>query len=368
MEMKVSVFGTRGFPLVQGGVEKHCECLYPLMDASCRLTVFRRRPYVRSSGAICDHIRFVDLPSTRIKGWETACHSLLCTVYSLFRRPQVAHIHNIGPALFSPLLKLAGIKVLLTYHSANYEHKRWNFIARKILKLSEKIALRTADAIIFISEAQRQKFGPRIQAKSCHIPNGIQTPQPTDATDFLQAQGVRKGRYILAVGRITPEKGFDCLINAFKDAALENCQLVIAGGVEGESSYFTALQKSASDCGNIIFTGYVYGSQLAQLYSHAALFVLPSYSEGMPLVLLEAMSYGLAMLASDIPANRAVNLPPQVYFATGDEKELADRLRQRMCNPAPEKIRYRIPDAYNWKQIARQTVEIYGALCAGRYG
>ncbi|MDR1335587.1 MAG: glycosyl transferase, partial [Tannerella sp.] len=94
-------------------MEKHCECLYPLMDKSCRITVFRRKPYVRSSGEEYGSIRFIDLPSTRIKGWETAYHSLLCTVYSLFQRPEIVHIHNIGPALFSPLLKPAGIKVLL---------------------------------------------------------------------------------------------------------------------------------------------------------------------------------------------------------------------------------------------------------------
>jgi glycosyltransferase involved in cell wall biosynthesis len=347
---------------MQGGVEKHCECLYPLIEKSYHITVFRRKPYVRSSGEKYDAIRFIDLPSTRIKGWETAYHSLLCTVYSLFQRPEIVHIHNIGPALFSPVLKLAGIKVLLTYHSANYEHKKWHFIARKILKLSEKIALTTSDAIIFVNDVQRKKFSPHIQAKSCYIPNGIQAPKFTDATDFLQAQGIQKNKYILAVGRITPEKGFDCLIKAFKKAAPETYQLVIAGGVEGESTYFTALQKSVSCCSNIIFTGYVFGEQLAQLYTHAALFVLPSYNEGMPLVLLEAMSYRLAILASDIPANKAVNLPEQAYFATGDETELAGRLGQMMCDQTPERINYQLPDNYNWQHIARQTVEVYKAL------
>jgi glycosyltransferase involved in cell wall biosynthesis len=329
------------------------------MGDACRITVFRRKPYVRPSGENDGHVRFVDLPSTRIKGWETAYHSLLCTVYALFRRPDIVHIHNIGPALFSPLLKLAGIKVLLTYHSANYEHTKWRFFARKILKLSEKIALTTSDAIIFINDAQRKKFSPRIQAKSRYIPNGIRTPEFAAATNCLEAQGIQKNRYVLAVGRITPEKGFDCLINAFREAAPETYQLVIAGGVEGESTYFATLQKSASCCRNIIFTGYVFGDLLAQLYTHAALFVLPSYNEGMPLVLLEAMSYGLAILASDIPANKAVNLPADAYFATGDEKELAGRLRQVMDNRTPERIHYQLPDSYNWEHIAAQTFNVY---------
>jgi glycosyltransferase involved in cell wall biosynthesis len=336
------------------------------MGKACRITVFRRKPYVRNAPDRSGRIRFIDLPSTRIKGLETVLHSFLSTLYCLFQRPDLVHIHNIGPALFSPLLKLAGIKVLLTYHSPNYEHRKWHFLARQLLKLSEKVALAASDAIIFINEKQRDKFSPRIHAKSCYLPNGVQSPALTDETGFLQSLGIEKGKYILAVGRITPEKGFDSLIKAFEDAfpegVPETYRLVIAGGVEGESAYFTALQKSVSRCSNILFTGYVFGKQLAQLYTHAALFVLPSYNEGMPLALLEAMSYGLPILASDIPANKAVNLPPESYFPVGNEKELAVRLRQRMDHPTPERIRYPIPDNCNWTHIARQTVEIYRTL------
>ena len=149
---------------MQGGVEKHCESLYPLFDSRYRFCVFRRKPYVRSSQTYPD-IAFIDLPSTRIKGFEAFFHSFLATVCCLFLRPDVVHIHNIGPALFSPLLRLFGLKTVLTYHSPNYEHKKWGFFARHLLKLSERIAFRTAEAIVLntmsenTEETLEQVFG-----------------------------------------------------------------------------------------------------------------------------------------------------------------------------------------------------------------
>jgi glycosyltransferase involved in cell wall biosynthesis len=360
--MKVCVFGTRGFPHIQGGVEKHCECLYPLIASEeIRITVFRRKPYVFSAGESCAHIRFIDLPSTRIKGFEAVLHSFLATLYCLALRPDAVHIHNIGPALFSPLLKLVRTKTVLTYHSPNYEHKKWNFLSRKILKLSEKIALSTAATVIFVNDRQRLKFNSRILAKSVYIPNGVGSPQFADNDSFLQSIRVPKRKYVLAVGRIPPEKGFDYLIRAFEEACLDGYQLVIAGGVEGEQAYDAELKKNVHT-GNIIFTGYVSGEPLAQLYMHAALFVLPSHNEGMPIVLLEAMSYSLPILASNIVANRAVGLPEHSYFKAGDEKELSERLRQTIAANQPERIRYDNLDKYNWKHIAEKTTEVYKSL------
>jgi glycosyltransferase involved in cell wall biosynthesis len=355
--MTVFVFGTRGFPHIQGGVEKHCECLYPLIASEeLQITVFRRKPYiVERSDKTYEYIRFIDLPSTRIKGLEPFFHSFLCTVYSLVKKADTVHIHNIGPALFSPLLKLAGIKVVLTYHSPNYEHKKWNRLAKLILKASEKIALNFSDHIIFVSKVQLEKFNKRVKAKSVFISNGINNPEATDETDYLESQGIKKNKYVLAVGRITPEKGFDYLIKVFEKIYLREYQLVIAGGVEGEESYFAKLKKNAT--GNIIFTGYIFGRELAQLYSHAALFVLPSYNEGMPLVLLEAMSYGLPILASDIPANKAVDLPPDCYFHLDDNAVISLRkaIENKLANPVEHEYDL---SPYSWDRIAEQTALI----------
>ncbi|GHV29988.1 glycosyl transferase [Bacteroidia bacterium] len=352
--MKVNVFGTRGFPLIQGGVEKHCECLYPIFPSEYQLTIFRRKPYVHSQKKY-DNIRFIDLPSTKIKGVEAVLHSFLATIYSMIQRPDIVHIHNIGPAIFSPLLKWMGIKLILTYHSPNYEHEKWNLFARTLLRISEKIALNTSDTIIFVNKTQLQKQTPEIQKKSYYIPNGINPAKFTDKTDFLESLGLEKEKYILAVGRITPEKGFDYLIKAFENAETKDYKLVIAGGVETENSYLAKLKNNRIP-EQIVFAGYTFGENLAQLYSHAALFVLPSYNEGFSMVVLEAMSYHLELLVSDIPANKAIDLDENVYFRVGDEVQLTARLKEIMGKPL-HRIQYSIEN-YQWDMIAEQTMDV----------
>jgi len=355
--MKVCVFGTRGFPYIQGGVEKHCECLYPLIaaDGQWDVVVFRRKPYVsKRSLQHYDGIRFIDLPSTRYKGFEAMIHSFLATICCLWIRPDIVHIHNIGPALFSPLLRFARIKVVLTYHSPNYEHEKWDFFSRNLLKLSEKFSLWAASAIIFVNDLQRRKFNGKISGKSCFIPNGIQPPVFDYDEDYLHSIGVEKNKYVLAVGRITPEKGFDYLIKAFKSADIHGFKLVIAGGVEGEQSYYESL-KSEAGADKVVFTGYINGKPLAQLFTNAALFVQSSYNEGMSIVMLEAMSYGLPMQASDIPPNKALSLPEKNYFKAGDEQELTQRLQQSLT-AGEGRISYQNLEAYDWKKIAAQTL------------
>lgn len=356
--MKVCVIGMRGFPQIEGGVEKHCEALYPKMSDNTKLYVFRRKPYVCSDKSY-NNISFIDLPSTKIKGFETVLHSLLATIRTLFIKPDAAHYHNIGPALFSPILKLRSIPVVLTYHSPNYEHDKWNGIVKKLLLLCEKTALKTADKVIFVNKFQMQKYPDSIKKKSVYIPNGIDMLEKSLNTDYLEELGVESGKYILSVGRITPEKSFDTLIKSFKNANTDNYKLVIAGGVEFENSYMSSLQELSKGA-DVIFTGYVYGDKLAQLYTNAGLYVLASRNEGFPLVLLEAMRYNLSLLVSDIPATHLVELDSDDYFAVDDIQELSDKISSRISNPV-EKC-YCL-DEFDWHKIAGEVEGIYNSVC-----
>ena len=253
--MQIGVFGTRGFPGIQGGVERHCECIYPRMarQQDVRVTLYRRRPYVHS-GATYAGITFRDLPSTRIKGIEAFLHSFLAALDCLRRRPDVVYIHNIGPGFFAPLLRLFGLRIVLTYHSANYEHSKWNAVERAFLRLCEAIALSTAHAIVFVNRFQMEKYADSIRRKSHYIPNGIDAPAPTPCTAYLDQHGLTPGHYLLAAGRITHEKGFDLLIDAYINTCTD-CQLVIAGGVESEQVYARRL-RDAADPQRVVFTGY----------------------------------------------------------------------------------------------------------------
>ena len=370
--MNVYVFGTRGFPLVQGGVEKHCENLYPRMAHDAKVTVYRRKPYVSlSKNARYPGIRFVDLPSTRIKGFEALWHSFLSMVHILTQPSGIVHIHNIGPALFTPVLRLFGRKVVLTYHSPNHEHQKWNVIGRCFLKICEKIALKYACTIIFVNHFRMVEFSAGIQKKSYYIPNGIVQPVFSLQTDFLEKWGLQTAKYILSVGRITPEKGFDILLKAFSTVH-SDYRLVIAGAPEAETDYFRQLTDGI-DPDKIIFTGYVYGEPLNQLYTHASLFVLPSLQEGFPLVLLEAMSYRLPLVVSDIPATRLVTLSPDCYFPAGNAGALKNKITGFIHENQTSKPSYDL-SPYNWEQIVKNTLHVFKRLSTnkqvfrGRYG
>ena len=338
---------------MEGGVEKHCEMLYPLVDEDIEIIVFRRKPYVNSEVRY-PNIRFIDLPSTKIKGVEALFHSLLATISSVFLCPDVVHVHNIGPGLFIPVLKLFSISTVLTYHSPNYEHKKWGSFAKKLLQFSERISLRFADRIIFVNRFQMEKFPEWVRNKSVYIPNGICVPDFPEDCEFIRKIGAEPQKYILSVGRITPEKGFHILIRAYKKLNIDH-KLVIAGGVAYESEYMQELGELSEEL-PVIFTGYVVGKALAQLYANASLYVLASENEGFPLVLLEAMSYGKDLVVSDIPGTHLVKLPDADYFPVGDVEALAARIQEKLQSPS---IRQHDLSEFDWKNISEQVSGLF---------
>ncbi len=356
--MNVFVFGTRGFPNIQGGVEEHCENLYSIIaNEQYRITVFRRKPYVSLVSVNNKNISFIDLPSTELPGFEAFFHSFLCTIVCLIKRPDIVHIHNIGPGIFAPFLKIAGLKVVLTYHSPNYEHNKWSFLAKKLLKSAELISIKFSDKVIFVSKNQKEKLGNN--KKFIHINNGVRFPQATNNDDYINTLGLKKKNYILSVGRFVEEKGFDFLICAFSKIKQKNYRLVIAGDSDHETAYSKRLKELAK-ANDVVLTGFIKGEKLQELFSHAWLFVLPSYNEGLPISLLEAMSYRLPVLASDIPANKQITLPENRFFITGNEESLIERLNQQF-NFDYEHIVYDLTP-YNWDQIAIQTKAVYSQV------
>ena len=323
-----------------------------MSDVHVRL--YRRRAYLTAQSAhTFPNIEYIDLPSTRVKGFEAVWHTLLSVFHILFHRPDVVHIHNIGPGMFAPLLRLFGLPVVLTYHSPNYEHAKWSAPARWLLRQCEKLSLRFSNRVIFVNKHQMEKCGAL--EKSVFIPNGIDPVTRSENTSFLQRHGILKGEYLLAVGRLTPEKGLQYLVDA-ANRLPQVSQVVIAGASDHDDSYRKQLEQL--DKGHkVIFTGFTTGDDLNQLYSHARAFVLPSVNEGFPMVLLEAMAHGLPIVCSDIPGTRQVDLPEQDYFAVGDVDSLAATLSRLLESP-DEQHNYDLKQ-YDWDDIARQVFKQY---------
>ncbi|MCM1076131.1 MAG: glycosyltransferase family 4 protein [Bacteroides sp.] len=357
MNDTIAVIGLRGFPDVQGGVEKHCEALYPCMT-EFRFNVFRRSPYVkeRAEGKY-PNITFSDLPSTTISGFEALAHTFLAGFYLVVKRPKLVHVHNIGPGLVIPMLRLFGLKTVMTYHSANYEHKKWGRFSRAILRAGEWLSLHFADRVIFVNEMQMKRVAAAYARKVRYIPNGVVHHDPSPSTDFIESLNVKPMEYLLGVGRLTPEKGFEYLVRAV-NMLDRDIRLVIAGGSDNDDTYYKQLRKLDTK-GRVIFTGNVQGEQLRQLYSHAKLFVLSSVNEGFPLALLEAMDYRLPILASDIPGTRIHTLNPDDYFRPADTDSLRQALDRRLDILEANQRRDYDLSSFNWESIGRATAEVY---------
>ena len=250
-------------------------------------------------------------------------HSVLGVLYAGYARPDILHIHAIGPAIVTPLARLLGLKVIVTNHGPDYDRDKWGSFAQYVLRVGERLGMKYSNARIVISKVIDDLVRANYGRDSELIPNGVTIHEPSMDTDHLARFGLLPGRYFLHVGRMVPEKRQLDLIEAYRSILPNDWQLAIAGRMT-EEPYSISVREAAREAG-VVLTGFVKGAALEQLYSHAGAFVLPSSHEGLPIAMLEALSYGLPVLASDIPANLAVGLEPKDYFPLGDIPALARR-------------------------------------------
>ena len=362
--MKIVVTGTRGFPGVQGGVENHCEYLYShLAELGCDVTVFVRKPYVNESAYEYNGVKLIAIDCPRNKFLEAILHTFKAVVKARGMRPDIVHIHAVGPSLFALLARVLGMNVVITNHGPDYVRKKWPLPAKLFLKLCERIGITYANEVITIAGNLARDIENNYGRKAAVIPNGVEIPVPAETEDSLIKYKLEKQKYILTVGRFVPEKGFHDLIDAYEASGIDEYKLVIVGDADHEDNYSRSLKSRAGNNRDIVLTGFLTGQALNELYSHARLFVLPSYYEGLPIVLLEAMSYGLSCIASDIPANRNIDLPEERFFRAGDIPILSEKLRDLIEDPWDNEDRKKqismINDNYNWREIAAETLKVY---------
>jgi len=367
--MKIVVLGLRGFPDIQGGVETHCEQLFTRVAArGHEVVVLGRKPYMNATFHEYKGVRLVAIACPRHKSLEAFLHTFVGVLRARAFKPDILHLHAIGPALFTPLARLLGMKVVSTNHGPDYERAKWGMLARAILRAGETMGSRCSNAVIAISppiaEHLRQAFG----CSPAVIPNGVLPRTPASGQESLEQYGLQAGRYLLAVGRLVPEKGIHDLMDAYVQAALPGWKLVIVGEADHADAYSIGLKQKAASIPGVVLTGFLTGEALAQIYSHAGVFVLPSYHEGLPIVLLEAMSYGLRVLASDIPPNRQVSLPDEQFFAPGDVAAAAERIKSFSARDFSEELRQRqiayVTRNFDWNQVTDQTIAVYDAVLA----
>lgn len=368
--LKVYMLGLRGFPHVQGGVETHAEQLCPrLADLGCEMHVIARAPYQKAlKEESWRGVRFHRLWSPKQKGLEALLHSILGVFYAALKRPDVLHVQAIGPALIAPLARLLGLRVVVTHHGPDYDRQKWGPLAKATLRLGERFGMRSAHGRIAISHLIADLIHKKYARYAARIPNGVTLPEIPSSRATLDQFNLEAGKYIIVVGRLVPEKRHFDLIDAFDAAHLDGWKLVIVGASDHPDAYTRKLFRKAATMPKIVCTGFQTGLALAELYAHAGVFVLPSSHEGLPIALLEALSYGLPVIASDIPANLELGLDPNHYFQLGNVAELTQRLRFfAAMSPSPVQrmqTRQWVSERYCWTRAAKQTLDIY--LAAAR--
>ena len=314
-------------------------------------------------------VRLVWTPTVRRRGLAAMSSSVVASVMAAFGPYDLIHYHTEGPCVLCGLPRLFGKKIVVTVHGLDHQRQKWGRFASAYILRGEKAAVRHAHRIIVLSKGVQQYFLDQYNRPTVLIPNGIDPASPVPAKEITEKFGLRKGEYILFLGRLVPEKGIHYLIEAFKSLKTDK-KLVIVGGTSDTDAYVRRLYDMAAGSPSILFTGFQQGSVLEELYSNAYLYVLPSDLEGMPLTLLEAMNYGCCCVTSDIGECADVMGEGGLTFPKGNVEALRQTLQDLCDDPAKaqtyrDRARRIISEKYTWTDITRQTRDLYREILEG---
>lgn len=367
-ELRLAMIGHKRIPSREGGVEIVVEELATRLAAGGdRVTAYDRHSRQSKDKPkppkFYRSIRIVQIPTFRDRRLNAIVYSVLASIRLVFGGFDVVHYHAEGPCIMLWLPKLFGIPTVATIHGLDWQRAKWGNFASRMLKKGEQRAARDADALIVLSRNMQEYFRSVYGRETVYIPNGIERPESRPADRIVQEYGLEKNGYILFLARLVPEKGIHYLIGAFRRLDTDK-KLVIAGGQGSAEEYVEEIRRMAEGDERILFTGFVQGQLLEELYSNCYFFVLPSDVEGMALSLLEAMSYGNCCVVSDIPENTEVTQEHALTFRRGDAEALHDVMKELLARPDlvreyADAAQAYICGRYNWEEVTARTRAIY---------
>ena len=370
--MKVAMIGHKVVPSRRGGIENVLTCLCPLLvEAGVDVTCYNRssdkveNEYVDM--VVDNKYRGVILKKAwtiESRGISAMISSFTAAIIATFSGFDVLHFHAEGPCAAMWIPKIFGKRCVATVHGLDWQREKWSgSFASKYIKFGEKVMVKYADEIIVLSESAKAYFKETYNRETVLINNGIDKPTIKHANKITELYGLSSGEYICTVSRLTAEKGLHYLIEAYNN--IKTCKkLVIAGDTSDTDEYVASLKQMAAGNPNIIFTGFISGDLLKEIYSNAYIVVVPSDIEGMSLSLLEALAYGNAVLCSDIPENTLVTEDKAIHFKKSNVLDLTEKL-QILCDDEEkvEKIKDGVADfilsKYNWADVALATSNLY---------
>ena len=373
VKMKIAMLGHKRIPSREGGVEIVVEELATRMvQKKHEVVVYNRKgKNVQDKNADEDKkklkeykgVKIKTIPTINKKGIDALLYSFFASIAVLFGKYDVIHYHAEGPCAMLWIPKIFRKRIIVTIHGLDWQRSKWGGMATKYIKFGEKIAAKYADEIIVLSKGVQEYFKDTYNRDTIFVPNGVKKPVVKNPNIIQKKYNLEKDSYILFLARIVPEKGLHYLIEAFKQIATDK-KLVIAGGASHTNEYLEKIKEMVKDDTRIIMTGFVQGEELEELYSNCYLYCLPSDIEGMPLSLLEAMSYGNRCLVSNIEENVQVGEQYVESFKKGNIEDLKIKLEkliaQKIDKNTKDEIQQFILKRYNWNEIVNKTLEIYG--------
>lgn len=369
--MRIAMIGHKRYGSREGGVEVVVTELARRMAAlGHEVTCYDRAGSDVMTGdaasteeRIVDGVRVVPVRTIDAKGLAAASASYFATKVAIADKPDVIHYHAEGPCASLPAAHRAGIRTVATIHGLDWQRAKWGRLGSAYIKRGEKAAVKNADEMVVLSRTAQDYFKQTYNRDTVFIPNGIGTKKLRPASEIRKRWDLEEGSYVLFLGRLVPEKRPELLIDAFKQVKTDK-RLVVAGGGSDTSEYERQLHEQAKSDSRVLFTGFVTGEPLAELFSNAYCYVLPSDVEGMPMSLLEAMAYGRACITSDIPECADVLAGTGVTFQKGDATAMresliglledSDRVRE-----FGDKAKKRVTDNFGWGSVVGRTLAVY---------
>jgi glycosyltransferase involved in cell wall biosynthesis len=363
--MRIAMIGQKGIPATYGGIERHVEEIATrLVERGHEVSVFSRLYYSKIGGPYRG-VQNKRLASIHTKHADAISHCAFSTLYSMFAKYDIVHYHALGPSIFSTLPRMVGSKTVVTVHGLDWQRGKWGKFATWFLKACEQPAVKFPNATIVVSQTLGDYFKKTYDRDTFVIPNGT-TPGTIRPPNKIKRWGLGKQNYILWVGRLVPEKGCHYLIEAFRKTNTD-MSLVMAGGSSFSDTYVESLERLRGGDERIKMIGYVYGEVLEELWSNAFIVVQPSILEGLSIALIEALSFGRCVLASDIPENLEVVEDCAVTFRSRDTQDLQAKLQlcldqPKMVEATAAKCRALAEEKYSWPRLVEATEDVYKHL------
>jgi len=311
---------------------------------------------------VLEGMRIIGVPSLPLIVAEKLSASAFAAARTLIDpKAEIVHFHHVSAGWIAWLSRARGQRCVLQAHSLAEKSPQWGKTGSVVLRMLEALAVRSCHTITAVSPVLGDHFLQRYGRQASIIPPGVEPKSPVLPSE-IRRWGLTEGSFILYVGRLSPEKGLDLLIDAFRRLSTR-LRLVIAGNSRDEAHKARLATMAAADP-RILLAGLAGGHVLEELFSNARLFVLPSLFEGLPLALLEAMNYGLPCLASDIPENLHVLDNFGFTFRSGDALSLSERLDWLLRNPeactaAGLQTRALVRSRYTWDVTTDRYESLY---------